>query len=201
MAFNQAYIITENNLKKYYAGYIDPNIDANLLMTFILEAQNVNLQDAIGYNMWNFVITNLATGVTMSNQYNYLIENFLQPSVAYWSIWNALPFLHSRITNKSVVVKNSDYSQPVQDNTIDKLLQTIENKARKADKAIYEYISNYPSDFQEYYQISGANHQAPSAPYEVGLYLAPYRANQEGRPCTNCPGGFNEFSTTSIWGT
>jgi hypothetical protein len=186
-----AFIIDTNYLKKNYPGYVDSNIDDNALQQFILIAQDINLQSVIGYNMYNFIITQLMndpTGAIFSTYYQYILVNSIYKSVALWSIFNAYPTLLYKATNKAIVAKHSEESDAVSIKELEYLRAQIRNSAEFYDARTLEYIKNNPNFFPEYYTTSGVDRIIPkSQVYYGGLYLGGgsnrARTNNGGNGC------------------
>ena len=175
MIQNNVYFITVDYIKKYYSGYIDPNIDANSFNSFILMAQGIRTQSVLGYDLYTLYINAInadPTLATLGTQYVYLLNNYIQPAVALWTIYEALPVLDTRITNKGVVNKESDYSHTADLKRLDRLLNQLSNNAQFYDTRTREYITNYPSEFPEYFTVTGVNRvRAKQDPYFAGLWL------------------------------
>jgi len=172
MIANNVYFITTDYLKKYYSGYLDPNIDANALDSFILIAQGIRIQSVLGFDLYNKYITDINNNTGPVGQYKYLMDNYIQPATALYSIYEALPSLNFRITNKAVSQKSSDYGQPSTRTDVEYLRQQVVNNAEFYSMRIREYITNNPSDFPEYYITTGVNRiRAKNNNYFGGLYL------------------------------
>lgn len=186
---NTAYIIDAHYLKTNYPGYVEANVDDNSLQSFILLSQDINLQSVIGYNMYRYIINSLIsdyTGSGLSQKYQYILVNFIQPSVALWSIYNAYPTLLYKATNKAIVTKHSDESMAVGIRELEYLRAQIRNSAEFYDSRIREYITNNVADFSEYYTNSGVNRILPkSNVYYGGMYLrqSPYPSGYDLRNC------------------
>jgi len=175
MAGMRAYIVDSSYIKTNYPQYIDENVDDNLLNASIMIAQDVKLQELIGYTMYQFIMSNLITDPTgggFSNQYLYILENYIQQSLSLWSLYEAFPTIWVRITNKSIVTKKGDDSESVNLQTFSLLRGEIKNNAMFFATRIIEYITNYPGDFQEYYTTNGVNRIYPKmSAYSIGIYL------------------------------
>jgi len=167
------YFIDVDYLKKYYSGYLDENIDANALDSFILIAQGVRTQSVLGYDLYTKYINDINTTDTPQGaQYVYLMNNYIQPALALWAIYEALPSLGFKVTNKAVSQKSSEYGQPSSRNDIEYIRQQVSNNAQFYDTRIREYITNYPSDFPEYFTTTGVNRvRAKNNTYFGGLWL------------------------------
>lgn len=170
---NNVYFITVDYIKKYFSGYLDQNIDANALDSFILIAQSVRTQSVLGYDLYTKFINDINTyQAPQGAQYVYLMDNYIQPAVALWAIYEALPSLGFKVTNKAVSQKSSEYGQPSSRSDIEYIRQQISNNAQFYDARIREYITNYPNDFPEYYTITGVNRiRNKQMTYFGGLYL------------------------------
>ena len=111
-------------------------------------------------------------GSPQGAQYLFLMNNYIQPAVALWSIYEAAPSLGFKITNKAISQKSSEYGQPSSRQDIEYIRQQISNNAQFYSQRIREYITNYPNDFPEYYQITGVNRiKAKRNNYFAGLFL------------------------------
>lgn len=170
---NTVYFITTAYIKKYYSGYLDQNIDDDALNTFILVAQNVRIQSVLGYDLYTKFINDINTyGDPQGAQYLFLMNNYIQPATALWAIYEAAPSLGFKITNKAVSQKSSQYGQPSSRQDIEYIRQQISNNAQFYSQRIREYVTNYPNDFPEYYQITGVNRiKAKRNNYFAGLFL------------------------------
>ena len=158
MNLQNVYFITPDYIKKYYSGYLDQNIDSDSLSTFILIAQNVRTQSILGYDLYTRYQNDITNyGSPTGSQYVYLMDNYIQPSTALWSIYEAILSLDTKITNKGVVNKNSDYSSTAAESRLLRLLQQVSNNAQYMDMRVREYITNYPNDFPEWYYTTGVN--------------------------------------------
>lgn len=185
----QAFIVDSNYLKTQYSGYVDSNVDNNMLESFILIAQDVNLQSLIGYTMLNHIISNLMTdptGSTLSAQYQYILVNTIQKSVALWAMYQAYPSLLYKATNKALVTKHSDESNAVGIREMEYMRNQIKNSAEFYDSRTLEYIKNNVNEFSEYYTTSGVNRIRPkSTVYFGGLYLG--GTGRLGNKCCDGP--------------
>jgi hypothetical protein len=202
MIQNNVYFITDSYIKKYYSGYLDANIDSDSLNSFILMSQGIRIQSTLGFDLYTKYINDILTyQAPQGAQYVYLMDTYIQPATALWSIYEALPSLNFKMTNKALSTKSSEYGQPSSKNDVEYIRQQVSNNAQFYSQRIREYITNYPFDFPEYYTTTGVNRiRAKQNQYFAGLYLPdvprPKRVGagwqQDGR-CTGCPGGGNGY--------
>lgn len=164
-------ITTEYLLKR---SMIDENIDAALLTTFIDTAQDRFIQSILGENLYNKIMSDVSTN-SISGQYLYLLANYIQPAQMWATIYEALPFLTFKITNKSVVQKTAENTTGAGDTSVNWLRNIVKNNADFYNQRIREYIVNNPSDFQEYWQSIGVERITPRrSTYFSGMYLPRY---------------------------
>jgi|ERR1035437_910762 hypothetical protein len=210
----KCFFVNPEYLFKYYAAYLDNNIDPNMLNTFILSAEWEKTQASLGYTLYEKYLTvvpqvqaaNIQYGTTASQaimgvQYDYLFTNYIQDEVALWCIYAALPLINFRVTNKSISQKQSQWSKSSAINEIEYLRNEIRNKAMYQDMRIREYITNFPSSFPEYFQVTGVNRITPSVyPYNGGIYLEERIFSRNKAYRTGCPGCFDGIGIP-LWGT
>lgn len=167
------YFIIPGYIKKYYSGYIDPNIDDDSLNSFILIAQNVRIQSVLGYNLYIRFINDINNfGAPQGNDYLFLMNNYIQPATALFAIYEAAPSLGFKITNKAVSQKSSEYGAPSSRQDIEYIRNQILNHAQFYSQRIREAITNNATAYPEYYQTSGVNRvRAKNNNYFAGLFL------------------------------
>ena len=160
--------ITENTI-------IDKNIDANLINKMIDEAQDLNVQQILGYHLYKTMMRKVADGtINDSNNTAYLtlLVDFIQNSVCKWVVYHILPHLNYHLTNKAISTKSSDYSQPSGLDELAYLRDEARSKAEFYDARIREHIINNTGDYPEYWTVDGVNRiTAKSQNYFGGIYL------------------------------
>lgn len=157
----KAFFTTPEYILKYYAGFLDANIDPNTLNTFILLAQSEQTQQLLGYTLYNKYITDINSGaisLPADVNYKYLLDNFIMDSVSCWAIWMAIDTIHLRVTNKSVLTKNSQFSAPISPTQLNRIRYNIMERAQFWDTRTREYVLNNPGFYPEYFETTGAYH-------------------------------------------
>lgn len=171
---------------------IDDNIDPNLLDTFIIKAQDVNIQQCIGNTLYvklmNLVYTN-----TLSGYYQELVDYYIQKCQAEWTVYHALPYINYRLTNKAVSEKKSDTSDPTSISNVQYLREDVKNTAEFLNKRIREYIINNQAQFPEYfYPTPGQIQIMPRVDsYFGGMYLKGHK-RRRGQRYYDSSNPFNE---------
>lgn len=166
------YFVTCEYIKKYYSGYLDENIDDNQLSSFILIAQDVRTQSTLGYDLYNKYINDINNNTGPNGMYKVLMDSYIQPSVSLWAIYEMLPSLNFRMTNKALSTKDSQYGKSSTRNDVEYIRQQISNQAQFYDQRCREIITNNPQSFPEYYQVTGVNRiKAKNNSYFAGMFL------------------------------
>jgi len=185
--------ITDNTI-------IDSNVDATMITKFIDEAQDINIQQVVGWSLYQKLLAIVADGTITSNPANSnyldLMVNWLQRCQAMWVTFHILPYLNYHLTNKSVNTKNSTFSQPSGLPELTYLRADIESKAQFYVARIREQIVNNPGLYPEYWQTSGIDRINPKALNYVGGMYLPGRVklpisgvNISNDGYGSCPGG------------
>jgi hypothetical protein len=159
---------------------IPNNIDSEILTPYIRQASDTNIQSILGYALYMKLMNDLNTTGTWTGAYLDLMTNYVKPALAKWTLYHALPFIWSRITNQSVSKKQSDNSQPTSLEELKYLRDTIKTDAEYSLTRVRELIMNNQAAYPEFFQTSGPNRIKPrSNNYFSGIYI-PRTANGWG---------------------
>jgi len=145
----RAQFINTDYVFKY--SVIENNVDADLITKFILKAQDLNVQETLGSNLYNKLVNDCPN---FTGAYRTLIKDYVQPALCEWVVYHALPFINFRLTNKAVSQKSSDSSQPSGVDEIKWLRDQVRTNAEFYSERMKDYIKNHPSDFPEFYTTS-----------------------------------------------
>jgi hypothetical protein len=179
---------------------IDKNTDPDLLNPSILVAQDTTIQQVIGQYLYQTIMDMVADNTIVTDpskiQYRTLLNNYIQPSLAHWTVWFALPDIQYRLTNKSILQKGAENMATT---GLDELIYLRNNVKHYADfynQRIREYIINIPSAFPEYFQSVGIDRIRPkrttyfsgwSSNESLGRKIIPGRGDPS---CCDDPSGY-----------
>jgi hypothetical protein len=99
--------ITTDYLKKN--SIIDDNVDDSILIPHITRAQDTHIHSVLGTGLYNALKATVAAG-TVSGATQTLLDDYIQPALVEWTIYEALPFIWARVSNKSVNKSESEDS-------------------------------------------------------------------------------------------
>jgi hypothetical protein len=177
---------------------IEQNVDDEKLIPFIVQSQDTYLQQSIGETGYNALKQGI-TGNTLTNDEVYLMKNFIQPLVAQYSFYLALPFIAYKPTNKSVSKESSEYSQAVDLSELQFLRNSVKDVAEFYQRRLVKYLLDYPSTFWWYANpdskdnlykttqsyFSGIYVPNPSTTFGYKVWTEPYGTTF---PCGDCGG-------------
>lgn len=133
---------------------INGNVDGELLEPFILLAQNVHIEPVVGTGLYNSLIASIEAN-TLAGDDKVLMDDYLQPALLQWALYEALPFINYKLTNKAISTKNSDNSDAVELDELHYLRSTVSDVAQymseratlylKSNLDLYPLYSNYGS--------------------------------------------------------
>ena len=159
---------------------IDDSVDTKLLITFIVTAQDKSIQSILGENLYNTIMDMVILG-TITGYYNILLQNYIKPAHMWGTIYEALPFISFKLTNKSVTQKTNPGDSVANSSDINWLRNVVKSNSDFYNQRIREYIINNPSAFPEYFTTVGIERIAPRrSTYFSGMYL-PKNSNKVKR--------------------
>ena len=154
MSFTSALFITENKLKK--TTVINENVDTSLLTPYIKIAQEQYIRPILGEALYDDLASSIVANDLTANETTLL--NKISEPLAYYTFYSAIPFIATQISNKGVLVKNSDNNSISADNArLDLLTKRIQNIADHYASRLKDYLDDNASLFPLYrdYTISG----------------------------------------------
>jgi len=136
---------------------IPNDVDVNIINKFIRKAQDINIQSILGEALYFKIMNDYINTGTTTGQYLILMNNYIQPAQAEWTVFHALPSIWLRVTNKSVVVKEGENSTPATKAQMEFLRTEFLNSAEYYQERIREYLYNNQGSFPELFTTSGVD--------------------------------------------
>lgn len=160
-------------------AYVDENVDEKYLSDTILYAQELYTKEILGTALYDQIYTQIAAG-SLSSDNSTLLTSYIQPALKWWVIYEAMDMLHVKLTNKGVVIKNSDNSESVSSNYIVTLKEKFRNLAERWDDKTRKFLLQNPTTYPLYLNPgSGVDTIHPKGmTYGTGWYL--------GDGCNDC---------------
>jgi hypothetical protein len=170
--------ISEVKLKALTA--VHENLEPQDLMPFVLQSQDIYIQQLLGTNLYDHLKT-AVSGSTTTAKERELIDDYVSPTLANYAIYLALPHLNYRIKNKAVLNPTSEESNSTTLEEIKYLRNAVLDTAEfYAERTKSYLLDNANSYFPTYNNWTGR--QLPpdkSVQYSAGIYIPKER-------CINC---------------
>ncbi len=128
---------------------IEMNVDDAKITPIILKVQKVYLQQLIGSSFMDH-LTSGVTNSTLTTDEDALLRNYIQPYLAEYVVYEALPFLNYKITNKAVSKESSEFSQSSDLSEVKYLRSNVKDMAEFLGKRLSKYLCDNEILFPEY---------------------------------------------------
>ena len=116
-------LISETKLKNF--TNISRNLDMDVLRAEVQVAQDTELQPLLGTKFYNHLLDQVSsTGNTFTPDELTLVNDYIAPYLIQVSYFNAIPHLHYRTANRSIVEGQMESASPVDLETM-KYLRTV----------------------------------------------------------------------------
>ena len=171
MAIQHTLYISATRLKKDTA--IGGSVDDNIIMPYILLAQDMNILPVIGTDLDTKLKSDIQAG-TLTGAYQTLVEDYIQVALVQFSFTQLVPYLRLRFVNNAVVVMGAtEQSSSATYEDLKPLMDTAENAGEFYRQRLIDYLRNNTSSFPEYSSNTGADLDPTVNNYFSGIQLEP----------------------------
>jgi hypothetical protein len=146
MATNKTYFMSVDYLRD--ETVINGNVDGEVLEPYILVAQNLHIEKILGTNLYDKIVSDLSG--TISGNYKKLLDDYIHPALLQWSLYECLPFVNYKFTNKAITTSSSDNSESIELTELQYLRQSVRDVAEYYSQRVIDYIKDNESLFPEY---------------------------------------------------
>ena len=167
---------------------VDKNVDPDIIEPSIIVAQDTAIQQIIGYNLLQTLMTMVYdSSIDDPSNINYklLLNNYIQPALAHHTVWYALPEIQYRLTNKSILSKNTDAATTTGLPELKYLRENAKHIADFYNQRIREQIINYPNEYPEYFQSIGIDRIRPKRTTYFSGWSSSGSIGAQRSPCSN----------------
>ena len=147
MAQKLALLVSEEKLKAFTS--INQNVSPADLIPYILQSQDIVLQNYIGATYYMELKNQVVAG-TVSSDNQFLLDNYIGNALCNWGLFYALPFLKYRLYNKSVVSPTSENSEPITLEELKFLMEQVRSAGETYMKRMIEWMVLHPGNYQAY---------------------------------------------------
>ena len=132
---------------------IDGNVDTDKFIQFIKVAQEIDIQNYTGTDLYNKISTLIANGEIddiQNAKYKTLLNTYLQPMLIWAAQVYYIPFAAYSIKNGGVFKHSSETAQNVDKNEVDYLVGKAREYANYYSTRLVDYLSFHNDLFPEY---------------------------------------------------
>lgn len=186
--------VTEDRLKSYTG--IEENVDPAILYPFVLQAQDLYVQQTLGTKLYNkmkqLVDAKVISGTTIPTDYKTLLDDYIIPMVIHYSYWLALPHIKWRTSNKGLLSGTSEVGESVPLEEVQYLRNSIKDTAQFYNERLRDYLKAYQELYIEYQSYTNKDGMAPKrgTSYYTGLAI-PSRYTKYCDDCEDSEGRIN----------
>ena len=160
--------ISESKLKASSA--VNLNVDVDILLPFVREAQKLYVETALGTDLTNHLKDHIIAG-TLAGANKTLVDEYIGDMLPGYSLYHALPYLRFKVENGNVYSKTSETGTALSTEEAQHLREEILNTASYYRERMIDYIRNNTSSFPTYSTNSGADVNASTENYYNGMNL------------------------------
>ena len=177
---------------------VEQNVDWDKIQPYIVQAQQLYLQQTIGETGLNALSDAVKNNTTTPDEDTF-IRNYVQPLVTQYTFWLCLPFINYKATNKALSKESSEYSQAADLDEMKYLRSSVKDAAEFFQRRMVKWLADHPGVFT-WYDNPNALDNLPKTPqsYFGGIYtpfgygaanyptwVEPYGSTL---PCSGCGG-------------
>ena len=128
---------------------LDGNVDTDKFIQFIKVAQQIDIQNLLGTDLYNKISADIVAG-TLSGNYLTLVNTYVQPTLIWFAQMNYIPFAAYQIKNGGVFKHSSETAQNVDKNEVDYLVGKAREYANYYSTRLVDYLCFNDNLFPEY---------------------------------------------------
>jgi len=164
--------ISEDKLKDSTA--INMNVDVNLLLPYVRQAQKVYVETKLGTDLTQKLKDLIIAGTigSVGNEaYKTLLDDYIGDMMPNWGLYLLVPFLRFKVENGNIYSKNSETGTALSTEQAQHFREEIRNTAEYYTERMVSYICNNSSLFPEYSTNSGSDVKPSTDVYFNGLHI------------------------------
>ncbi len=160
--------ISESKLKDSTA--INLNVDIDLLLPFVKEAQKLYVETALGTDLTTKLKNEIIAG-TLAGAYKTLVDEYIGDMLPGYSLYHAIPYLRHKVENGNIYSKTSETGSALTTEEAQAFREEVLNTASYYRERLIDYIRNNISSFPEYSTNSGADVNPSTENYYSNMNL------------------------------
>ena len=160
--------ISEAKLKDSTA--INLNVDVDILLPFVREAQKLYVETALGTDLTQYLKDEIIAG-TLAGADKTLVDDYIGDMLPGYSLYHAIPYLRFRVENGNIYSKTSETGTALSESEAQHLREEVLNTASYYRERLIDYIRNNTASFPSYSTNTGADVSPSTENYYNGMNL------------------------------
>ena len=160
--------ISESKLKDSTA--INLNVDVDILLPFVREAQKLYVETALGTDLTDHLKNHIIAG-TLAGADKTLVDDYIGDMLPGYAVYHAIPYLRFKMENGNIYSKTSETGTALSESEAQHLREEVLNTASYYRERMIDYIRNNTASFPAYSTNSGSDVSASTENYYNGMNL------------------------------
>ena len=173
MANTTIIIITPEYLREN--SIIEDNVESEVLLNSIVTAQDKSIWVTLGSDLYNRVLSDIS-GNTLTGVYETLVNDFCVPYLTHAALLEATPFIMFKYTNKGIEVKDWDQGTPIDQDTLEFLMNNIRNTMYFYEQRLKDHLK-FNNDLYSELDTNTDDELKPETGTQSGGIFIPGRSN------------------------
>ena len=164
--------ISEDKLKDSTA--INLNVDVNLLLPYVRQAQKLYVETKLGTDLNNKLKDLIVAGTVnlpANAAYKTLLDDYVGDMLPNWALYHCIPFLRFKVENGNIYSKTSETGNSLSTEESQHLREEVRNTAEYYTERLIDYICNNSTLFPEYNTNTGSDVNSSTENYYNGMNL------------------------------
>lgn len=120
-------------------NFADENVDDKIIRNSIVLAQNLHILPILGTGLFDQIKDQIEADTLSANNQS-LLSDYIQPALEWWAMYELVDPLTYKITNKSIMKKSSENSNPISADEVGNLKNKFKNIAEERTQRLISYL-------------------------------------------------------------
>jgi|AntAceMinimDraft_17_1070374.scaffolds.fasta_scaffold16702_3 hypothetical protein len=151
---------------------IQDNVDDKLIAPYIQKAQFTHIHEMLGTDLYDKLLSDVKND-QLTATYKLLLDKYIVPCLNEWTVYEVMPFISLKLTNKSIVKGKSEYSDAGDLSDLKYLRSTVYDLASFYNQRLISYLKQHTDIYPEYITNATIDKLKPSHSRNMigGIYV------------------------------
>jgi hypothetical protein len=160
--------INEHLLKQH--SPITSGVETDAFIPYLAIAQELYIAPILGESLTCDLSEQIAANTLTSTNSNLIAK--LAPALAFYTVYQGLPFHWASIVNKGVTIRDSENSKGLDLNSLSQLRRWLKDDAERFADLLAEFLDKHQGDYPLWKPSAGSRHCRPRVTaYDSGFYF------------------------------